>query len=200
MRKGFTLLEILIVMAVMSFATVSLVTSFGQSQERVEFQQKANEIASSISAARASAVSNDSGSDNVRIVTLELGGNQIVSYIENGTNNEYTSEVDTLIKELTLSDIAEINSADVLRKVTVDGMVTSEWIPVEQPFIRLFFYPSTNSCDFTLNANISGELTVNSNDSMIILNINRPEEDPVRFLSFHKKSCLPELLSSSPAL
>jgi prepilin-type N-terminal cleavage/methylation domain-containing protein len=193
MRQGYTLLELLIVVSVLAIASVNLVTSFGQSQDRIEFQQKVNEISSTISAARSSSVSNDSGVDNQRVSLLNLGAGDITSYVENDETAKFT-EGDDLIKKAELEGLAEVQAVMVLKKIEDGDEFVSKCQRIDTSVVRFFFYPESNTCDFS----VSEDATLDPNDLMVSLYINRPEQSATRFLYFHKKSCLPELLSTPP--
>lgn len=200
MRQGFTLLEILIVMAVMSFATVSLVTSFGQSQERIEFQQNVNELSSTITAARASALNGSANPDDSRVALIDVGSMTVTAFID-GKNGDGTSDVsfdssegspDSLIKNVSLGDILEVKQI-----VVSDGNREQK---AKTSSIRFYFNTANASCDFSVDK----YGLVDDSKSMIKIGLGRKPEpgktddEVLRCLYFHKKSCLSEVLTNCP--
>lgn len=199
MRQGFTLLEILIVMAVMSFATVSLVTSFGQSQERIEFQQNVNELSSTITAARASALNGNINPDDSRVALIDVDSMEATAFID-GKNGDGTADAsfdssegspDSLIKKVSLGDILEI------KQIIVSGDTEKK---VETSSVIFYFNPVNASCDFSVDK----YGLVDDSQSIIKIELGRkPEPDKtddevLRCLYFHKKSCLSEVLTNCP--
>lgn len=191
MRKGFTLLEILIVMAVMSFATVSLITSFGQSQERVEYQQNVNEIVTTINTARASAFNGDTHSESERIAMLMTNGQKVTSYINLDEGKLFDPRYDSLLKEIDFGGKVEV------KKIFVFGGKDEQ---IKTDIVGFIFNPTTQTCEFATNKS----LKIDESKYMVVLYLgpvveeNNKEDTINRYLYFHKKSCLPEILSTPP--
>jgi prepilin-type N-terminal cleavage/methylation domain-containing protein len=183
MRSAYTFIEILIVISVLSIISLIAVDSYNTASYRIDFFNEMDKIQSAVNNARSQAVgSGAEGSSDEYIVEFVLTDpdQEVISYI-----NESSDDDEIIDLSLGEDDILDIESVRFL------NLGDEEWYdPLTlSGSVSLVFKSPAGTCTFKVNED------ENSNESMVQLGFTRSgESDTIRYLYFHKESCLAEVL------
>jgi len=197
MRKGYTLIEILVVIAIIGIATVSVATSYSNSQERVRFHTVSTSVQQSINNMRARALAdNDENSTSHYITNFSVSADNtvITSYVDFDEDNEYDEGDDELVSTIALDpEIIEIR--DMSRLYVVDGEPTWQTTTSGGSLSFIYLPPLAKCTTIT-----PGSDSPDPNELMIEIPLYRPDPEqdnpPIRYLYLHKVACIPELLAN----
>lgn len=181
MRSGYTFIEILIVVAVLGIVSVVAVNSYNIANERIEFHTEISKLQSMISNSRSQALSD--------VLSAESTGGAYIVEFRYGTDEEVRSyqsgsEGDAEVLDLSLGE------DDIMDIYKIKYLSSGTWVTGSPSDVLKFQYLAPDAeCTFLVN-DIDDIST-----SMVQISFARTgEADPVRYLYFHKKSCLSELL------
>jgi prepilin-type N-terminal cleavage/methylation domain-containing protein len=190
MRGGFTLIELIIVILILGFATVLMLDSYSASQNRLKFHLEASEIQSALDVARSSARNAAVETDKDRIVLINIGEDEapdtVQSFIDMDSDSAFTAGTDIILKDI------ELNAEDI--ELGAYRVMTDEdggiWDTVLTNPIVIRYSPPEAQCDFD-HATSDEDLQ----EFMLELPLYKPgETEATRYIYLHKVACLTELL------
>jgi prepilin-type N-terminal cleavage/methylation domain-containing protein len=190
-NNGFTLIEGMIAILIISILTVSVITSYNTAQDRIKYHDAVASIQTIINSMRSLALTEISGSEALANYVVSFNKtNQIIrSYLDGDVNDlgfdaEIDHEYNSISLNLGVNDLIDLKGISLLQ--------SGEWIPMTDQNLTdlsIIYYPPYATCDIKINGSLDTAST------MVQLPIYVSGSDtPTRYLYFHKKSCVPEIL------
>ncbi len=173
--KAFTLLELMLIVGIVSFITVSSLTGFLVSSERLKFQNEVQNLQSTISTQKAQGLNN---TDENTVYSLDIDQEKIIL---NQTNTS-TQQVD--------SNLYKINTEEITLSNFNAKQTTSSWQTITSPEINITINTENRTCSIT---------NTSTQEEYLILHIpiSRPTETtPSKHLYIHRENCLIESLNN----
>lgn len=188
MRKGVTLIEILIVVSILGMISFSVFATYQSTQERLAFHEETTKIQVLINSVRSRALSEtleEDESSNFDYV-IEFSPSLVRGYVNQDEEIEYGGS-DDLIDEIEIGEIISIGQFNVLQK---SGTETNWSGASGAVSLYMIFEPPYAECGFEFDTG------ANSSDLMVQIPIQRvgTDDDVLRYIYFHKESCIPEFL------
>ena len=169
-QSGFTLIEVLISVFIISFLTVTVLNSYNSSQERILFHEEVLKISSLINNVRSLSLTEliDSSANYPYVVNFSLSDQVITSFLDS-TGNPYVRDgedviLGTLKLDLGDNDILDIDSFRILTD-------TGWQSPNTVGDLAISFSPPFAECDFVVYGQVDPD------EFMIQIPVKRSGED-----------------------
>lgn len=175
MKKALTLIEVMLVISIISLVTVSSLTGFQVSSERLKFQNQTQSLQNTITTHRAQAFNNKE--DNLSF-TLQITNSEIITSILNTTTQTKTANT------------YQVNPSEITINSFNAKSPSNQWQTLNSPNLEIQITSDTRDCIITDNK-------TNQNYLILHIPIAKPTETtPSKHLYIQRENCLVETLNT----
>lgn len=175
-QKAFTLIELLLLVSLVAFITVTSLTGFLISSERLEFQNQSSDIQNILTTHRAQAFNNSQ--NNLQYKT-NISTTEISTFIE-----DTESQTQTTQQTLTFQDPI------LIKQFNAKPLNQTSWTKSNSNF-EILINSTTRKCEITSPSQPNTEFTI-----LEIPIYKTDQATPSKFLYIHRESCLIETLNT----
>lgn len=175
-KKGVTLIELMLVVSIVSFISISTITGFTVSSERLKFQNQLNTLESFLTSHRANGFNDTTGNNDY---SLLINQTEVQAITADSITGELNPDP---------APVFSIPSEDLVLEQFNSRSTDSNWSPI----------PTAQNVEININSQQRlCEISTAGNDLLILhIPIRKPNEtEASKHLYIHRSNCLIESLN-----